>query len=162
MAELFPGYVIDTNALIDLWRRWYARDVFVGVWRNFEKLFKSGEIVAPSQVLNELQSQRDELYEWARKQKFFIDLDEEQRNALNEILRDFPEDTFVDVKRTKPDADPFVVALARVKGPKWKVISSENPGGTSPRKRIPDVCAHYGIKCLRLLDFFREKQWRFE
>jgi hypothetical protein len=160
MGNLFPAYVIDTNALIDLWRRWYARDVFVGVWRNVECLIRSGEVVAPLEVLKELESQRDELYAWAKKQKFFFDLDTHQIDALNAILKDFPGGTFVDVNKTKPDADPFVVALAKVEG--WKVISSENPAGTSPRKRIPDVCAHYGIKCLRLLDFFREKQWRFE
>lgn len=161
MDELLPGYVIDANALIDLWRRWYARDVFVGVWRNIEGLLGT-EIVAPLQVLSELQSQRDELYGWAKRQKFFVDLDDEQRKAVNEILEDFPGNSFVNVKRTKPEADPFVVALAKVRGARWKVISSENSGGTSPRKRIPDVCARYGIKCLRLLDFFREKQWRFE
>ena len=62
MADLFPGYVIDTNALIDLWRRRYPRDVFPTLWQKIEGLIKSGELVAPQEVLNELQRQHDELY----------------------------------------------------------------------------------------------------
>jgi len=66
MAELFPGYVIDTNALIDLWRRRYPRDVFPTLWQKIEELIKSGELVAPQEVLSELQRQHDELYLWAK------------------------------------------------------------------------------------------------
>ncbi|OHB74310.1 MAG: hypothetical protein A2Z25_23310 [Planctomycetes bacterium RBG_16_55_9] len=79
MADLFPGYVIDTNALIDLWRRRYPRDVFPTLWRKIEGLIKSGELVAPQEVLNELQRQYDELYIWAKKQKCFKDLDCDQQ-----------------------------------------------------------------------------------
>ncbi|MBM4025551.1 MAG: DUF4411 family protein [Planctomycetes bacterium] len=52
MADLFPGYVIDTNALIDLWRRRYPRDVFPTLWQNLEALIRSGELVAPQEVLS--------------------------------------------------------------------------------------------------------------
>jgi predicted nucleic acid-binding protein len=132
MRDLFPGYVIDTNALIDLWRRRYPRD-------------------------NELSKQHDELYLWAKKKKCFKELDTDQIAYVKDVLRVFP--SLIDEKKTIPDADPFVVALALAKG--WKVVTSENPGGTSPRKRIPDVCEHFSIKCLSLLEFFREKQWNF-
>jgi hypothetical protein len=54
---------------------------------------------------------------------------------VKDVLQVFP--SLIDEKKTTPDADPFVVALALSKG--WKVVTSENPGRTSPRKRIPDV-----------------------
>jgi len=58
MADLFPGYVVDTNALIDLWRRRYPPDVFPTLWQRIEELISSGELVAPQEVLSELQKQR--------------------------------------------------------------------------------------------------------
>lgn len=157
MADLFPGYVIDTNALIDLWRRRYPRDVFPTLWQKIERLIKSGEIVAPQEVLNELQRQHDELHVWAKKQKCFKDLDRDQIECVRRILKTFP--ALIDEKKTVPDADPFVIALAMEKG--WKVVSSENPAGASTRKRIPDVCAHYRVPCLALLEFFRDQHWNF-
>lgn len=157
MADLFPGYVVDTNALIDLWRRRYPRDVFPTLWQKIEELIVSGEMVAPLEVLNELQKQHDELFAWAKKQKCFKDLDADQIDYVKKILREFP--SLIDEKKTVPDADPFVIALALAKG--WRVVSSENPAGVSVRKRIPDVCAHYKVPCLGLLEFFRDRQWNF-
>lgn len=157
MADLFPGYVIDTCALIDLWRRRYPRDVFRTLWEKIEELIASGELVAPREVLSELQRQRDELYRWAKKQGFFKDLDRGQIEYVKRILKEFP--SLIDARKTVADADPFVIALAWEKG--WKVVSSEEPAGVSTRKRIPDVCAHYRIRCLTLLEFFRDRKWDF-
>ena len=105
MADLFPGYVIDTNALIDLWRRRYPRDVFPTLWQKLEELASSGELVAPQEVLNELQKQHDELHVWAKRQRFFMDLDSEQIQYVKDILKEFP--SLIDEKKTVPDADPF-------------------------------------------------------
>jgi predicted nucleic acid-binding protein len=157
VLKLFPGYVIDTGALIDLWRRRYPRDVFRTLWEKIDEIIRVGELIAPEEVLGELLRQRDELAAWAKKQKFFLDLDREQLEYVKDIMAKFP--SLVDARSTDPNADPFVIALAYSKG--WAVISSENPGGKGPRKRIPDVCAHYGVKCMSLLDFFRDKEWNF-
>jgi hypothetical protein len=157
MGNLFRGYVFDTSALIDLWRRRYPPDVFRTLWLKIEEMIASGEILAPQEVLNELQRQHDDLYIWAKKQKCFRELDEEQIEYVKRILKDFP--SLVDVRKTVPDADPFVIALAKANG--WKVVSSENPGGASPRRHIPDACKSYGVECLSLLEFFRDRQWSF-
>ena len=158
MRDLLPpGYVIDTSALVDLWRRRYPPDVFPTLWDRIEKMISAGHLVAPREVLSELQRQRDELSRWAGKQKCFQALDEEQIGHVKDIMAKFP--TLIDPKKTIPDADPFVIALGLSKG--WKVITTEDPGGNSLKKRIPDVCAHYGIGCLSLLEFFRENGWNF-
>jgi len=157
MEDLFPGYVIDTSAFIDLWRRRYPRDVFPTIWQRIDELINSGELIAPDEVLGELKIQRDDLADWAKKQSLFKSLDAEQISYVQKIIGQFPNS--FDPQKTTPDADPFVVALALSKG--WKVITSESPGGTSPRKKIPDLCVHYKIPCLSVLEFFREKQWTF-
>lgn len=114
MPELFPGYCIDTNALIDLWRRKYAPDVFPSLWEKIESLISQGELIAPLEVLRELEKQDDELLKWAKAHKgIFRDLDYEQQLRVRNILKEFPR--LVDENKETPEADPFVIALAMSK-----------------------------------------------
>jgi len=147
--DLFPGYCIDTSALIDLGRTRYTREVFPSLWKEIEELVSKGELVAPREVLKELERQNDELTRWAKKhRKMFVNLDPEQIKIVKEILRDFP--GFVDEKKETEDADPFVIALAKARGS--TVITSEKPAdlAANPRAKpkIPNVCQHYQVKCV--------------
>ncbi len=155
---LIPGYVIDTSALIDLWRVYYPPDVFPTLWeRNLEEIIRKGLLIAPKEVYNELQQRDDDLWNWAKDhKKMFIELDEEQAGQVKVIARRFPR--LIDSEKTTPDADPFVIGLALSRS--WTVIASEssNPGG---KPRIPDVCRNYDIKCIKLVEFLRERGWRY-
>jgi len=153
-VDLFPGYCIDTSALIDLWRRKYPPDVFRSLWGSFENLINQGLIAAPKEVLRELEKRDDELLRWAKQHhSIFIDFDTNQERELKLILAKFPD--MVDYLSDSPQADPFIVALA--KSIDWLVVSSESPG----INKIPTVCAAFGIKCIQLLEFFREQNWSF-
>lgn len=155
--ELFPGYCIDTNALIDLWRRAYPPDIFPSLWRDLEKLISDGSLISPREVLNELEKKDDELLKWAKNhKKMFQDLDDAQARQVRSILNEFS--NLIDQHKTTPDADPFVIALAISKG--WAVITSEKPS-TGGRPKIPDVCKRYGVKCISLIEFFREQEWTY-
>jgi len=168
MAELPLGYVIDTNALIDLYRRWYSRDIFPTLWGKFEALISQGLVISSLQVFKEIEQKDDELLKWAKEEKeMFKDLDERQDRYMREIMSN-PIPGFnlglVNVRKFKSVADPFVIALARAK--RWTVITSEkyvniNPKNPDARPRIPNVCKHYGLKWSSLPDFFREQDWRF-
>lgn len=161
--ELFPSYCIDTNALIDLWRRYYPPDIFPSLWEKLEKLISDGYLIAPREVFRELESQDDELLEWAKKRKgMFKVLDRHQVSLVKDILKNFPK--LVDVNKTIPDADPFVIALVKSKG--GTVFTSEQPANLyanpGARPKIPDVCKHYKVKCIhRFPEFFREQKWEF-
>jgi hypothetical protein len=155
MRDLFPGYVMDTSALIDL--KPYPKDIFKSLWQNLEALIAQGNMISPSEVLSELERQRDDLLKWAKKNKFFFDLDPDQVALVAKIEQAFPD--LVDKDATTPEADPFVIALALSKG--WAVITQEKPARPNARRKIPDVCSHFKIKCLSLFDFFRERKWEF-
>jgi hypothetical protein len=116
---LYPGYCIDTSALIDLWRRYYPPDIFQSLWKDIEKLVYQGFIIAPQEVLKEIKKQDDELLEWAkRNRKMFKDLDEDQLKEVKVIVKDFP--NLIDPNK-EVDADPFLVALAKAK--EWTIIT---------------------------------------
>lgn len=154
---LIRGYVIDTSALINLWRVHYSPDIFQTLWKkDLEKIIHEKLLIAPREVFNELQPRDDDLWKWARNHKdMFIGLDEEQVLLVRNIEKKYPE--LIDSKKTTAVADPFVIALAISKD--WAVITSEmsNPG----KPRIPDVCREYNIKCIGIMEFLREMGWKY-
>ncbi len=153
----FPGRCcIDTSALIDLSMQ-YPVDVFPSLWADLESLKSNDRLTAPRQVFEELRRKSDALLEWARANKdMFAEVTEEQRGLVSGILSKFPE--LIDVKKETAEADPFVIALAI--SDSCAVVTSERPG-TPSRPKIPDVCDHYEVECLSLVEFFRQEDWEY-
>ena len=154
---LLLGYCVDSSALIDL--KHYPQDIFQTLWNNLEGTISQGLLIAPKEVLKELNRQDDEISRWAKQHtQMFIDLDICQTQELSNILKRFP--NLPDFNKTHADADAIIIALAKCKG--WSVITNEkhsrNPQG---KPKIPDACDHYNIKCLSLFDFFRVQGWRY-
>ena len=150
------AYCIDTSALIDL-RIHYPRDIFASLWKNLERLVSEGNLVAPREVLKEIEQKDDELLDWARKnRRLFVDLDFEQQRLVSNLLKKYP--TLVDPSKSIPDADPFIVALGKKN---YVVVTQEKTGGFRGIVRIPDVCAREGVKCISLHQMFREERWEF-
>jgi hypothetical protein len=64
---LVQGYVIDTSALINLWRVHYCPDVFQTLWnKDLEEIIHRKLLIAPQEVFNELQSRDDDLLKWGK------------------------------------------------------------------------------------------------
>jgi hypothetical protein len=154
---LVQGYVIDTSALINLWRVHYCPDVFQTLWnKDLEEIIHRKLLIAPQEVFNELQSRDDDLLKWAKNHRdMFIGLDKEQITEVRDIEKKYPE--LIDNKKTTAVADPFVIALAISKD--WAVITSEMSSPGKPR--IPDVCKQYRVKCIGIMEFLREMGWEY-
>lgn len=152
------AYCLDTSALVGAWVRSYPPDVFPALWDNLDRLLARGQAVAPEEVLHELEAKEDDLYAWVkeRRESLFVALDEAQMAATGEVLREFPR--LVGELADRNRADPFVIALARVRG---LVVVSEERGGTADRPRIPLVCGHFGIRTISPLAWIRELGWTF-
>lgn len=144
-------FCLDTSALVGAWVRAYPPDVFPGLWATLETLAERGELVSPEEVRNELAAKADDLYEWAEaRATMFAPLDEEQMAATREVLAAFPRLVGEVAERNR--ADPFVIALARVR--RLTVVTEER-GGSANRPRIPLVCEHFGVPCMGTLEFIR-------
>ncbi len=151
-------YVIDTSALLDGWVRYYPPDVFPSLWSQLEEMIKTGELLSPDEVLLELGQKDDEVHNWAKANStMFVPLDEEIQNATQEILSQFPR--LVGAMKDRNRADPFVIALAKVKAA--TVVTGERSSGTPDRLRIPNVCDHFRISHRTLLQLIRDKRWTF-
>ncbi len=151
-------YCVDTSALIDAWVRSYPQDAFPTFWTNVDCMIGNGSLICPDEVLHELEKQEDDLHQWGKNRPaLFYPIDEELQLAVRQVLGDFPR--LVDTKRFRHQADPFLIALAKITG--RTVVSGEKNSGRPDAPKIPDVCARYGIRCITVLQLIREQQWRF-
>jgi hypothetical protein len=150
--ELFPKtvYCIDTSSLINL--KLYRRDVFPTIWGKLENMIKNGELISHMEVYKEIEAVKDMIYNWCKNNKrMFKDADEYQIQKLQEVKRQY-DNTYWEneINKTSPWADPWLIALGICE--KGIIVADEK----NVPNRIPVVSAVFGVKCLALLDFFKE------
>jgi hypothetical protein len=152
-------YCIDTSALLEGWDRYYPPEVFPSVWDNLDNLVVDGKLIASDEVLAELLVKGDLLAAWVTaRPTMFVAPDAAVQAAVTDILSTYPK--LIDPARQRSMADPFVIAVAQVRGA--AVVSLEKPvGPASDKVKIPNVCQGLGIPCMPLLDMFRREGWTF-
>lgn len=157
--RLREGYCIDTSALIDLHTNHYPPDVFPGLWNDLEFLIDQGLFIAPEEVFQEICVKDDGLAKWGKSNKtMFIPLDADQIGEVSRILERFP--GLVDQHKTIPEADPFLIALAKCRA--WTVVTSERPNNSPVKPKIPNVCKSLNVRWIKLLEFFREVELKYK
>ena len=152
-------FVIDTSSILHAWRRDYPPDTFPSLWERLEQLARDGILVAPSEVLLELERGGDDVHEWARAQDLFVEPDTDAQARVTEIVDRWP--NFVpDDSHDGIWADPYVVALAAVRTA--TVVSGEDMAPDNARRpKIPNVCRDLGIPHCTLLGLLRSQGWTF-
>jgi hypothetical protein len=155
-----PPYVIDASTWIRLWRN-HPPDIFGHLWEQLDASVAAGEVISPEEALRELERGSDDLAETLAGRSglagLFAPLDEALMAAVSTVLTVLPD--LVDENSERNRADPFVVALARLRG--GTVVTDERfRRGPTGRPRIPDACAHLGIECLDWFGFLRAVGWR--
>jgi len=150
------GYVIDTCAIIDLWHQ-YPPKTFAGLWTRIDSLAVAGRLLCPGQVLAELRKKDDEAASWLEERKTRIVTKEDVQvwNLGQKIAS--AHKGLVKPSKFSPQADPFVIALAKKLG--WTVVTSERTKGFGS-VNIPRVCRKESVPCLNLLEFFANENWR--
>ena len=150
------SYSLDTSGFLDAWLRHYPIDVFPSIWNRIDHSIRSGTLFASEEVLRELEKKDDGAFGWLKaRPHMIIPFDSQIEAEVIRLMNRFPR--LVDSKKGRSGGDPFVIAVAIVGG--HSVITGENATGKLEVPRIPDVCKELGIRCIRMLDFFREQGW---
>lgn len=149
-------YCFDSSALMHAATRAYPIEVFASFWDRFTQAVESGLVIAPDEVLEEVARKDDGLHAWCKlHRELFVPLTEDVQAAALEVAALVP--SLVDLQKGRGQADPFVVALAKVRGA--AVVTEEHSKPTKPK--IPDACRRFGVRCISLLEFLREMRWKF-
>jgi|SRR5690606_21856294 len=156
--ELFhPRYVFDTGPFIDL--KHYPHDVFATLWGHFDRLIQNGHVISSTEVLRELQAYDDGMARWAKANgRIFVKPSLDEQAEVKMILKKHPELIRNEaILLGKPQADPFVIAQAKIHG--CPLVHNEK---FKPHAhRIPNVCKDFGVTEISLFEFFKREGWRF-
>ena len=153
-----PPYVIDASVWINVWRA-HPPDRYVSVWARIDAAVADDTIRSPEDVRQELERGTDDLADFlSQRDGLFAPLDEAQMAAVREVQTRCEGLADEDGERNR--ADPFVVALARVR--QGTVVTAERGRrDANGRPRIPDACQEFGLPCLDWFGFLREVDWVF-
>ncbi len=155
-------YCVDACSLIWAMRSAYPIEHFPGLWGKMSEASKKGILISTELVFDELNTQEgkeDGILTWASEHKdMFIKMDDATAIAVAEVIKKYP--LLVDTLTDRNQADPYLIALAKVKNA--IVVSEEGSAHNSPKKmKIPDVCSKEGIRCIKLLPMLKEFGWKF-
>lgn len=151
-------YSMDTSALVDGMGRYYRPSVFQSLWQRMDSLIAEGRLFATEEVEIEIGRKADHLADWCRERKaMFIEVDAAIQPVVSEVL--LAHGKLVKALSNRSAADPFVIALAKVRGA--SVVTSERPSGSLDKPKIPDVCHAMGIPCLSMMEMMEAEDWRF-
>lgn len=156
-------YCIDTSSLLEAWRRSYPPDVLPSLWVKIEELIDNDDLISSEEVLTELSIGGDDLHNWAKNQsKLSIPIDVDIQNVVSSIMAHPIHKKVVDIRNpSSVDADPFVIATAKVKGCQLITQEKFQPDLKAKKIGIPNVCIDLGIKHVTFLEFWRQQNWKF-
>lgn len=153
-------YSFDTSALIDGIERFYPVANFPALWQRIDELIASGRLLVSEEVWREAIRSDAPLKEWClesgrNRKECIYTTDASVAAVAGAITGQFPNWA---QQGNKNGADPFVIAVAEVKGS--MVISGEKDGGPG-KPKIPYVCKERQVGHGRFVDVVVEEGWVF-
>lgn len=155
-------YLLDSNALITAKNLYYRFENVPGFWEWIRRGHESGVVGSIRQVREELLGGADELANWVTQldQTFFLDETDDVVESLRLVAAWVQTQGYEQssVAQFLSVADYFLVAAAHAGG--HSVVSLETPSTGRARVKVPDVCAAFGVPCVRTFDMLREQNVR--
>jgi len=160
-------YCLDTSVYTQAHRLYYAFDLAPGFWKSLIFHAENGVLISPAAVFTELAKGNDELAQWAKENKglLFSDPDVKVVESFRQVA-DFINTRYESgqwIRLFLDGADPWVIAQA--KAHELTVVTMEGSKGSEEvnpktkrfhgRIKIPNVCGHFGVKCISTFDLIR-------
>lgn len=157
MAASATIYCIDTSSILEWFVRTYPPKIFPGLQVRVEALVTAGRLRAPKAVLDEIKA-GDDCHVWAKAQSaLFVEESESVQRIVRAIMNTYAAPP---QPRGIAGADPFVIAMAKDGGARWKVVSEEKSGSEQNRK-IPFVCMRENVSCISFKEMMLAENWQF-
>ena len=154
-------YIFDTNSFAELSS--YFPGVFPSFWLKFNACVAAGRTVSVKEVLREMERgvRAPHLRQWmADHSSIFLPPGPGEGEFVAVILANPTFRALVKQKNVlagRPDADPFIIAAAKVKGA--CVVTEETKKENAAK--IPTACEFYGVNCTNLEGFMADEGWVF-
>jgi len=160
-------YLLDANTLIDAKRDYYPISRVPEFWEWLVFYGEKGNIKVPIEVYEEFSDtkdkdgKKDELAAWSEqsevREALLLNEEAEQdlvaRITYGGYVANPTDDDLVKIGR-----DPFLLSYALKNLEKRCIVSTEvsKPSKQGANRKVPDVCAHFKIRCINNFQMFRE------
>jgi Domain of unknown function (DUF4411) len=148
-------YLIDTNALIDFGERYYADDVFGGLWKLLSHGFNAGTLLVSKGVMDEIRASAPmplwrKALDNACKGKLIDESAHDIQLIFGRLARDIASKK---VLSELSETDQLILACGEARS--YMIVSSD--GG------VRNTCrgGHIKAQVLRPIEFLRAVGWRF-
>lgn len=154
-----PIYSADTSSLLSSLKSFYPIANFPRLWQQVDDLIRDGRFLISEEVAVEAQKHDDGAAEWvkARHAAIVVPTDNDVAAAVRGILGPYPK--LVKDMKNRNRADPFVIAVAQLRGA--VVVTEENSRGSLDRPKIPLVCSELGLECITFYELIQREGWTF-
>jgi hypothetical protein len=162
-------FLLDTNVFIQAHRKYYPFDVVPHFWIKLVELFDKGQIFSIDKVKNEICSRTnpDSLSSWCLNnlsKDFFLDSSsciDMYAGIMRWLdLNQHYNDTAKQMFAKTDEADPWLVAYA-INFDFILVTEETSEPKRKGKVKIPDVCIHFGVRCITMIEMFRELKETF-
>lgn len=155
------SYVFDNSPLSALFRNYYRKS-FPSLWHRFDQLVADGRLVSTREVFREIEDGPIEsLLEWAKDNRELFATPTAEEGAFVAKIYAVPRfQQNIEQKkllRGGKVADPFVIARAACENRTVVTTEVMKPHAV----KIPNICAHFAVKCLSLAEFMEVEGWTF-
>jgi Domain of unknown function (DUF4411) len=155
------SYVFDNSPLSALFRNYYQR-TFPTLWQRFDQLVADNRLVSTREVFREIEDgSLQSLLDWAQEKRTLFATPTAEEGAF--VARIYAISHFQQnieqrkLLRGGKVADPFVIARAACENLTVVTVEVMKPNAV----KIPNICAHFGVKCLSLPEFMEAEGWQF-
>ena len=155
-------YLLDTNILIEAYKRYYAFDIAPSFWRLIKEHAEAGQIISIDRVLNELTTfpDQDALKTWAVSEfnRWFVSTDnDEVISSYRDIINWAVSQTqYTDAAKAEfaSIADSWLIAAAKTYN--CILVTHELYDANIKRKiPIPNVCRNFNIPYMNTFEMLR-------
>lgn len=169
MSEVI--YLLDANTLIDAKRDYFEFERVPEFWEWLEHHGGKGGVKIPVEIYEEFEEaknadgERDSLAEWASEdavRKSLLFDEEVDPNIVSSVISNGYCSDPTDQEIEKMGRDPFLIAYALRDTERRVVVTTEvsRPAKLRANRKVPDVCRHFGVRCINSFQLLRELDFR--
>jgi hypothetical protein len=157
-------YLLDANILIRAHEDYYPLDRIPQFWTWLREHAATGIIKMPHQIYDEVARSSDALGDWLRRTEVkaaLILAEPTDPGRVRRVVEHGYAPDLDDVEVEKIGCDPFLIAAA-LGGPNRIVVTREvsRPSKQRANRKVPDVCATFGLTVINDFVLYRELRFR--
>lgn len=154
-------YLFDADTLIRADRTYYPRKRFPIFWLWLEFKGTEGVIKIPFEQYEEITTGNGELVDWLKAtetKEALLFVEEADPTVVTNVTENGYADDLDDREQELIGRDPFLISYGLVDPNGRRVVSFENSAPSKQRanRKVPDVCAQFGLSCITLFDVIEE------